>query len=168
MALQRAAAYSETIADQDGNVLGTITLRPSDFKAQEAFMAIVSALMGAGKTLDALGLLDEDDEKQRAELAEQLVTSAEFEKASQYIDKQAGGMRSTVEAIDLARPHIDALFGEGSEKIILDGGYDMFFLLEVIDWAADYFEDAGQAWKQHQEKLQQYKMNRAQRRAERK
>lgn len=164
MPLQQSKQIIEDVLDGDGAVAGQLHLFPADQRVQEAYLTVANIMLGKGNEIKKSGVWDEKHWANKEAIKGELDTEKDFQIAADVFGKEMKGLRSMVEMADEVRPYLDILFGADGERLILGGGHNTMFLMEVMYWAADFFDEIGEEYKRRQAAMDKYRGNRDARR----
>lgn len=148
------------ITNEEGKKIGEIAYNPNDIKSLDKFWGVYDTLNTGSQRqkeleteLDALGtdIMDED-----------LETTEDFEKAGKVISKSREVFTEAMGTIEEVKAGLDEVFGAGTCDLFMRGYSDTEMLTPLFNAVMPDFEKASEERKEY---VDQYKKNRAERRA---
>lgn len=131
----KSKKIKEDIVDENGNLLGTISYNPDDTTSYTKLSDIMQNLMQLSDEKKTLEKIKEIPE-------EELKNIEEFEKYRNHFNDINKSLHNCDERIEEIKKSIDAIFGEGTCKIIMEGSNDIDMLVPLIEEVMPKFKNA--------------------------
>lgn len=131
----KSKKIKEDIVDESGNILGIISYNPDDTTTYTKLSDIMQNLMQLSDEKKSLEKIQEIPE-------EKLKNIEEFEKYRNHFNDINKSLHNCDERIEEIKKSIDAIFGEGTCKIIMEDSNDIDMLVPLIEEVMPKFKNA--------------------------
>ena len=134
---------SVDVENENGEVIGKISFNPEDVGTYNAVMAIGAEIGKIDDKYKGVGDI--------ADIPEEKLTEAkDFNEVRGTINRVLDFTSFMVERVDEIAKQIDGAFGEGTSKLILQGGHDLEALRAFLEGITPYFKGA------HEKRVNKY------------
>ena len=133
----KSKKIKEDIADEKGNILGSISYNPEDTTTYTKLTDIMQDLLKISNEMKSLNTLQTIPEGGLNDIEE-------FEKYRDDFNKMNESLHKCDERIENIKKSIDGIFGNGVSDIIMEGSNDVDMLVPLIEEVIPKFKNARQ------------------------